>query len=203
MDGFQAFKYYLAVKLHFTNPKFNLKENKGKLKCSRDSFEARNDKFLFEKLAREFKSDQQYIRYIASNFMYGHHDVIYSPTKGRHNFLEYTRRREAITNMFCVDLLTIADEKAQYNWSGSSVPDVVKLYLKGDIMLETLVILDSLEGIVEKMRNGLSSYVLLLLGDDLLRIERARMFVKFDPIKVSKPYQKFQENITVGNITYG
>mgnify|MGYP006275438551 CR=1 FL=1 len=202
MDGFTAFKYYLAVKLHFTNPQFDIKQNKGRLKAGRDSFQGRNDKFLFEKLAHQFKSDQQYIRYIAANFMYGHHDVIYNPTVARVNFTEYMRRRESITNIFQNDLATMSHERAMYahghiefGWSRHSIPDVVKLYLKGQITLETLVILDSIDGWVEKIRKELNSPVLLMINDILFNIERAQMFVKFDKDKVKRVYDKFHNDV--------
>ena len=50
MTGFKAFRYYVALKLHFTKDKFNVFENRGNVKGSYQAFDARNDKFLFEKL---------------------------------------------------------------------------------------------------------------------------------------------------------
>ena len=91
MDGFKAFKYYLAIKLHFTNPKYNVFERKGKLRGTRETFLTRNDHYLFEKIARRFDNDQQLIRYIASNFMYDNPNVVYNEAEAEENFVEYNR----------------------------------------------------------------------------------------------------------------
>lgn len=195
MDGFQAFKYYTAVKLHFTSPRFDLQQTKGKVKGSRERFETRNDRMLFEKLSRSFSSDQEYIRYIASNFMYGCQDVIYDTPRAQSNYKEYVRRRQSITKIFTDDLDTILNQGVQYNFSGHSIPDVVRLYLTKQITLETLVILDRFDDIVKRIRSGLSTQLALMMSDDLLRIERAKMFVKYDELKVSAPYFNFLDQL--------
>jgi hypothetical protein len=48
MDGFKAYRYYLAIKLHFTTDKFNVFENRGNVKGTREAFNARNDRYIFE-----------------------------------------------------------------------------------------------------------------------------------------------------------
>ena len=44
MDGFKAYRYYLAIKLHFTTDKFNVFENRGNVRGTREAFNVRNDK---------------------------------------------------------------------------------------------------------------------------------------------------------------
>ena len=66
MTGFKAFRYYIAVKLHFNNKNFNVFENKGHVKGSYAAFNARNDKYLFEKLARRFSKDQELIQFLVA-----------------------------------------------------------------------------------------------------------------------------------------
>ena len=195
MDGFQAFKYYTAVKLHFTSPRFDLKQTKGKVRGSRQRFESRNDRMLFEKLAGQFPSDQEFIRYIAANFMYNCPDVIYDTPRAQTNYKEYVRRRQSITKIFSDDLETLINQGVQYDFSGHSIPDVVRLYLSNRITLETLVILDGFEHLVKRIRNGLSTQLALMMNDDLLRIERAKMFVKYDELKVSAPYFNFLDTL--------
>ena len=196
MDGFQAFKYYTAVKQHFTNPKFDIRRTKGNVKCSREKFDSRNDRKIFERLSTSFQTDQQYIRYLASNFMYRCSDVIYDTPQATANFKQYVHRRESMTRVFSNDLDTILNEGARNNFSGQYLPDIVRLYLADKITLETLVILDHFDGLVARMREGLTPALTLMLTDELLRIERSRMFVKFDSYKVSVPYFDFLEQST-------
>ena len=48
MDGFKAYKYYMAIKLHFTSLKYNVFETRGHVKGTRDTFNSRNDRYIFE-----------------------------------------------------------------------------------------------------------------------------------------------------------
>lgn len=191
MDGYKAYQYYAAIKLHFTNPKYNVFESKGRVRCSVDKFRSRNDHYLFEKLASKFTSDKQYIQYIASNFMYRNPNVIYSAEEADSNFREYLRRRQSMTKIFQDDLYTITNSGAHYNFSGHKIPDVVQLWLSNKITLETLVILNDLDNFAEKLRQD--DHINLLLGDELTRIEKSKGFVKYDSYKVMSPYLSFIE----------
>lgn len=191
MDGFKAFKYYTALKLHFTTPKFNVFSNRGHVKGSYDKFLNRNDHRIFEALARRF-SDKDFIQYVASNFMYGHPDMIYDATDAMTNYKEYQRRKQSITKIFSDDLQTIVDSGAHYNFSGFKIPDVIQLLMSNKITLETVVILNDKNHFVDQMKQ---SVVALLLGDELLRIEKARGFVKYDEEKIKPLYIKFIEDV--------
>lgn len=197
MDGFKAYKYYLAIKLHFSDPSFNVFVNRGRVRGSFAKFSSRNDRYLFERLARQF-DDKEYIQYIASNFMYGHTDVIYDSVEAMSNYKEFLRRRQAITRTFTDDLSTVVSSGAQYNdFSGSKIPDVLQLMIGGKITLETVVILDTLDSIVDKIKG--STQISLMLGSELTKITKSRGFVKFDPDKIATPYRQFLEDVEGNN----
>lgn len=189
MDGYKAFKYYIAIKLHFNSGKYDVFTNKGRIRCSKDAFFARNDHKLFEKLARQF-DDRELIKYIVANMMYGNNDAIYNLSDGMSNYKEFLRRKQSITRIFQNDLETILKSKVKHDFSGLSVPGVVQLYLARKITLETLVIMDSIDDFVSKIRQHES--LSMLLDSDLTTIEKARKFVKFDRDKINKLYTNFK-----------
>lgn len=193
MNGFTAFKYYTAIKLHFTSPKFNVFVNRGRVRGSHQKFLMRNDYLLFEKLARQYPNDKDCIQYIASNFMYGNANVVYEQDEGVVNYKEYLRRKQSITRVFANDLDTILKEGAQLNFSGSTIPDILQLYMSKRITIETLVILNDLHDIMTMMKEN--QHLQLILGDELLRIEKSKGFVKYDSYKVMQPYQSFLEEL--------
>lgn len=192
MDGFRAYRYYMALKLHFTQPKFDVFVNRGHVKGSYERFLSRNDHLIFDRLARQF-NDKDFIQYVAANFMYGHDDMIYDTTDSMGNYKEYIRRKQSITRVFSEDLNTIVNSGATYDFSGQKIPDVVQLYLAGKITVETMAILDKLDGIVDTMKQ--KPQMALVLGDELLKIEKSKGFVKFDPRKIMDPYQQFLEEV--------
>lgn len=194
MNAFTVYKYYMSIKLHFSDPKFNVFVNKGRIRGSVDAFNARNDRMIFERLGRQFSTDKECIQYLASNFMYGNPEVVYNALDGMANYNEYLRRKQSITKVFQDDLHKIINSGARYapdEFSGFKIPDVIQLLLAKKITLETVVILDSFDAIVNKLKQR--SHISLLLSDDLRRIEKSKGFVKFDPHKVAGPYLNFLE----------
>jgi hypothetical protein len=194
MNGFKVFKYYQAIKLHFTSATFNVFVNKGHIKGSYSKFLMRNDHMLFEKMARMFQTDKEVIQFIASNFMYGNQNIVYDLDTAMKYYREFLRRKQSITRVFTDDLDTIVKSGSMYNdFSGQKIPDVIQLLLSNKIALETVVILDDLDSITSRLREG--SHIPLILGDDLLRIEKSKGFVKYDPAKIMSPYSQFLEEV--------
>lgn len=192
MDGFRAYRYYMALKLHFTQPKFDVFVNRGHVKGSYERFLSRNDHLIFDRLARQF-SDRDFIQYVAANFMYGHDDMIYDTTDSMGNYKEYLRRKQSITRVFSEDVQMIMDSGAQYDFSGNKIPDVLQLMMAKRITLETVVILNDIDHFVDKLKQ---STIALLLGDELLRIEKSKGFVKYVPEKIMPIYNELKNEHT-------
>lgn len=186
MDGFKAFKYYTAIKLHFSTPKFDVFVNRGHVRGSYQKFLDRNDHMIFEKLGRQF-NDKDFIQYVAANFMYGNPEVIYDPTDALANYKEYLRRKQSITKIFNDDVQTIIDTGASYDFSGSKIPDILQLFMGKRITLETVVILNDIDNFIDELKQGT---IALLLGDELLKIEKSKGFVKYVPEKIMPIYNE-------------
>ncbi len=58
MNGFEVYKLYLAIKLHFTSDSYNYFTFNGKTRTTLQSFEKRRDKYFFKKLATKFNQDE-------------------------------------------------------------------------------------------------------------------------------------------------
>lgn len=186
MDGFRAFKYYTALKLHFTTDKFNVFVNRGHVRGSYERFSARNDRMLFEKLARQY-NDREFIQYIASNFMYGNPDMVYDLTDATANYKEFLRRKQSITHIFSSDLNKLID-------AGIDCQDyhsMLQLMMRKVITLETLVILDDLADLVNTIKR--SAQMSLMLEDELRLITKSKGFVKYDSYKIMAPFTDFLE----------
>jgi hypothetical protein len=192
MDGYKAYKYYMAVRLHFTQAKYNVFVNRGHVKGTYQQFANRNDARLFERIARNYTNDKECIQYFASNFMYGNTNVVYDEELGRSNYKEYIRRKQSITRVFADDLGTMEHLGIHYEFSGNKIPDVLQLMMSKKITLETVSILNDMDGIVDRMKETALS---LVLGDELMRIEKSKGFVKYDSYKVMSPYQQFLEDV--------
>lgn len=182
MDGYLAYKFYLAVKLHFTNDSYDVFKSKGRVKATYESYLKRNDRGLFESLAYKLKSEKEYIQYIASNFMYGNNNIIYgSYDDGMINYMEYIKRKQSITRVFVDDLSKLQTIDCH---------EIFDAYLKGIITLETVVILDSLENVCDSVYN-------ILVENQIRLIRKARGFVKFNKAKIVQEYINFLEDLRI------
>lgn len=202
MDGFKAYKYYIAIKLHFSKDNFDVFKNRGAVKGTREAFNARNDRYIFEKLARKYSVDKDIIQYFVANFAYGSDSVVYSQADAETNLIEWTRRKESITKIFSDDCSTILmdaykkkiKESSVINFTSNQYPSILTLYLGKQISLETLRIIDDFEPIVESWKSN--SSMLLLWENEIRRVDKSRGFVKYDSKKVESIYQSFKEELT-------
>ena len=53
MNAFKIYKFYVAIKRHFNDDKYDFFKYRGKLRLNESSFENRKDKYLFTKLASQ------------------------------------------------------------------------------------------------------------------------------------------------------
>lgn len=194
MDGFKVWKLYMAVKLHFTTNSYNVFNNRGHVKGARDTFYARNDRFIFEKLARKFPTERDIIQYFVANFAYGNQEVVYEPSTGDSNLITWNKRKQSISQVFESDLHTILlhlekngmTEKHLYE---GNPPELFKLYLGGYITVETMVILNSFADYLTTLKLQLN----LLWAEECRIIDKCKGFVKFDKDRLLQVYQTFKQ----------
>jgi len=201
MDGFKAYRYYLALKLHFTSEKFNVFENRGNVKGSREAFNARNDRYIFEKLARKFGNDRDIIQFFVANFAYGNESAIYAGQESDDNLAEWAKRKQSITKIFIDDLASLLTyveinklpTSSIFDFNFNEYPAALKLFLGGKISIETLVIVNELDHIVEHWLDN--STVQNIWSNELLRIKKLIGFVKYDKDKLRKIFTHFVEEL--------
>ena len=201
MDGFKAYRYYLAIKLHFTTDKFNVFENRGHVRGTREAFNARNDRYIFEKLAQKMPDDSEIIQFFTSNFAYGNDTAIYAGQEADDNFVEWQKRKQSITKIFIDDLAAMMTyievnklkNTALFTFTEDEYPVALRMFVGGKITIETLRIIDDFAGIVDEWKNHPS--VKYIWDDELRRVTKLTGFVKYDKIKLGKIYQHFKDEL--------
>ena len=129
MTGFEVYKMYLALKLHFTSDTYDYFQYGGSAKASQRSFDQRKDKFFFVKLSRKFK-DFELRDFFVANFLA--EDKVYPATlvrEGAKNYAEYIKRKESLSYRFKEDVGTLHDLQEDFEglFNVSSVhPPLVK-----------------------------------------------------------------------------
>lgn len=199
MDGYKAYQYYMAVKLHFTKDSFDVFNNP-KVRCSYDTFDKRRDKSFFNSLARKYPKDHELIQYYVSNFAYGHKEVVYEEDESKQCFFEWNKRKESITKVLDDDINTIIlyADKNRLNknqvleFTNGEPPCILSLYLGNHISVESLRIIDDYMYLIDTWKQY--SFI-SLWQDEIRRLYKLKRFVKYDKIKVGRSIERFVQEL--------
>ena len=170
MDGFTAFKLWLAMRQHFTSQRFDIIKNRGKMKCKFETYLARPDYDSFERIARKFDNVREYIVYLASNMMYGNDSMIWDYGTGIANFNQYINRRQNFKQLLATDIKTLSK-------IGIPLDDgvaIVRTMVQNKISFETVVVLNKFVKITSMFDNLPQKVMLEPL---LMRINKSISFL--------------------------
>lgn len=205
MNGFKAYRYYIAIKLHFTKDNFNVFENRGNVKGSFETFNARNDSYLFEKMGRRFNQDSEIIQFFVSNMVLGDSSTIYNDAVAEDNYKQWLSWKESITYNFKEDLhkLELESEKNGYsadeifNCTLNDFPIIIKLYLGKQINPITMAIITDIYNPAGEWLNNPT--LSLVLEQEIRTLYKMNGFFKYDKEKLEKYFYDFLSNFDVGS----
>lgn len=162
MTGFEVYKMYLALRMHFTKEHYDYQKYRGKVNASEQSFEQRRDRYFFKKLATKYDGSQ-ILDYFVANFMQDPKGYIKSFSDG--NYTKWKVSQESFCYKFRQDvdlLLTYFQSPYQdkfdkiFEVKEGIHPPLIKRYLSSEISLETLVVFESCLGYTEQFDKKLS-----------------------------------------------
>ena len=201
MDGYTAYRYYLAVKLHFTRDSYDIFDKRGAVKYTREQFDRRNDRMIFEKIAKKYPKDQDLVQYYVSNIAYGNESPVYEIEESEGYYLNWIKRKESITQVFKNDLGIIINDAYKNNLKKDSIldftfnqqPSILTLYLGKRISLESVSILNDFLGLTDMW--NMSGFVMTFWESEIKRIYKAKRFVKYDKQRIYPLIQEFEEEL--------
>lgn len=142
MNGYEAYKEYLALKQHFTKPTYDYIKYNGKVRSNQDSFNKRKDKVFFDKLSKHENVHNFLIANLVKDPKVWIKELAYSEN-AEQIYLEWKKRQQSLTYVFKTELGKL-DEEFNSNFKmtkNESHPLLFRLYLAEVISLETLCIL--------------------------------------------------------------
>ena len=152
MHGIQVYRMYLAMKQHFSNPKFDFFQYNGQVNAKEKTYQERNDFWFFETIAKRL-SPEQVQELLLASFIQSD-----DPTKvwigdikrdGKNRWLAHQKQTQSMSYVVEQDLSTMADYMEAKGHTFNDLfaplgthPALLKLYIKGDVSLETMVVMD-------------------------------------------------------------
>ena len=152
MTEFEVYKFYLALKLHFTTDKYDVIQQRGKVRASKTAFARRKDLYSLKKVARTY-SDKEIADFLVANFVSGDRWGGMFDIEAKDRYLEWKKRQESLGYIFSNDISTLTQDMdlfATFEAERGKHPYILKQYLSKQIHIETLVLLDKMFGFVDK-----------------------------------------------------
>ena len=193
MQGLDCYRTYLAMKQHFTNPKFDFFQYDGKVRASEKKYQERSDFYFFETMARKL-SDQEVKEYLLSAFIASD-----DPTKvwigdikrsGKAWWLAWQKQRQSEHYLVNQDLDRLVQYMEEKGYTFNNLfetmgghPPLLKLYIQRSISLDTLIILDMVLGFIKQWDKEFHDPVWELLS---FKIKKYKPFLSIRKDKYTK-----------------
>ena len=183
MTPYESYVMYLAMKRHFTSETYDFINYNGIIPVSPAAFDARKDKYQFQKLSK--KTDVR--NFLLSNFVENGPNIwvgdLVSNGRSDHIYNVWLGRQQSLTRTFINDLNKL---KPDFDTNfvpteNSSHPYLLKLFLSKSISIETLIILNDLVAFFP-------AWCKILKDDPVwstlhLRCKKYRPFLNYDKAK--------------------
>lgn len=167
MSAIEAYKIFQSVKLHFTSEKYNFFKS-GKVKISEKTFSTRRDRFVFQKLATKYNREEL-ISLVLSNAL--KNDSVWSMNllepEATDNMTEYLNRIQSITYNLKQDTKKLLDWALTNQVSVDRIlisngryPPLLDMTMKGEISLETLVIMNEILGFFDMWKRKIDDTII-------------------------------------------
>lgn len=141
MSAFECYKEYVALKNHFTKPSYNYFKYNGKSRLNIKSFESRSDKLFFQKVAKHNDPRNYILANLLENNKLWIRDIAYNESALK-TYQDWAKRQQSLMYVFKEELSKLKEDfDSNFKVEDNTHPYVIKLFLRKEISLETLVLL--------------------------------------------------------------
>ena len=185
--GFDVYKTYLAVKLHFASDTYDYYKYDGKVNAKLDTFTKRKDRYFFHKLSTRY-AETDILDFFVANFLADSKRWIGNllANDGRDVYLDYKKRKEAFAYHFKQECGTIASDLGRRNISfndgfippNGQHPRILRLLIQRKISYQTAVVSDHFLGFTKNWDKEITEKV--VWPEISLKVTRVKPFVNFN-----------------------
>ncbi len=180
-DPYESYKLYNALKLHFETDYYDAIKYNFKTSIKPQSFFKRKDKYFFAKLASTYGTDLK--DFYVANFK---NDMKYVGDMlnegGEQHYRSHKKVMESITYSFENDINKLREIEKGFDEilqsENNNHPKLIKLWMQDEILLETVVILDSITGFMDRESKKITETI--IWPDISRKISKYKPFVIFD-----------------------
>jgi len=181
-DPFESYKLYNALKLHFETDSYDAIKYNFKTSVKPQSFFKRKDKYFFAKIANTYDN---LLEFYVANFK---NDVKYVGDMlnegGERYYRDHKKVLESLSYTFENDINKLAEDNqfdSLLEANDNEHPLIIQLWMQDEIQLETVVIVDSITGFMDRESKKISETI--IWPDIYRKVTKYKPFVKFNQEK--------------------
>jgi hypothetical protein len=184
--GFEAYKLYSSLKLHFTSTSYDFFKYNGKTNVSADTFMKRKDKYHFYRLSRKYTLEELRDFYV-SNFIVDSNSWVGNilGPEGEENYRKWQKRIQSLTYNFEQDIIKLLDScvapEDMLKVNHNQFPMLLTEVMRGSTSLETVIILNDIMNFFPMWKKKIDDDI--VWPNWALRCEKYAPFVFFDKPK--------------------
>ena len=185
--GFDVYKIYLGVKLHFTTKTYDYIRYGGKVNATLDSFTKRKDRYFFHKLSKQYGQDD-ILDFFVSNFLADSKRWVGNllQNDGREVYLDYKKRKESFTYYFRNDCVLVHNDFILNNFNfdtgfrpiDQQHPRFLRLLLQKKISYQTAVVFEHFLSYMQNYNLEIKEKV--VWPEIASKITRVKPFINFN-----------------------
>lgn len=193
---FETYVMYLALKSHFSS-KYDYFKYQGQMRATEAQFEKRNDRYFFQKLAKQYQGDE--LRdYMVANIIEGRKWIgDFLSEQGQATYNSYVRRKQSITKTVLDEVQSALEEVSQprdlFHSEEAEYPPILCKKLDGTVGYESLIVLDDFVSYINKFDEKYGSED-IVWGPIRFTIQKLRPFIEYDRTRMKNGLSKLLLN---------
>lgn len=193
VKGFEVYTMYVAMKAHFKTKSYDFVEFGGRIRSRVSSYEKRKDKYYFEKLAKKY-NEQEVKEILLSNIL--ENDELWIgdtlEEQAESVWRKWIARKDSLERNFRQEFTSICEHMEDNNVSFHSFftstdgdhPEILKWFLRKEVSVETVLILDSLLSFMKRLDKELEDDI--VWKEYSQKISKYKSFFKADQKRFRK-----------------
>ena len=184
--GFDVFKVYLAVKLHFTS-NYDYFEYDGKVNCKLETFTKRNDRYFFHKLSTKYGKDQ-ILDFFVANFCENDKKWVGNllQNDGRETYLNYKKIKDNFKYHFRNEFTNIVNDFSTKRISfddgflcrDGQHPRLLRLLIQRRASFQTIIVLDQVLSFIKNWNKQIKENI--VWPKIAHKVARLKPFIKYN-----------------------
>ena len=185
--GFDVYKTYLAVKLHFASDTYDYYKYGGKVNAKLETFTKRKDRYFFHKLSTKY-AETDILDFFVANFLADSKRWIGNllANDGKGVYLDYKKRKESFIYHFKQECGTIVSDFSNRGLSfddgflcpNGQHPRILRLLIQKKISYQTAVVLNHFLNFTKNWDKEITEKV--VWPEISLKVARVKPFINFN-----------------------